>query len=254
MNMTQVGEVNLQILMATAMIMLLAAFADLLDGAVARAMKAESAFGGYFDSLADAITFGVAPSVIVLKSLSIPQGTEFSFLLTTAAMVYSVSGVLRLVRFNVISLQAKTDPELKEASNRNFTGLPIPAGAACAVSANLLLASDEFRSAFTLSDEARTWILFFVMCITGYFMVSRWKFPSLKSLRIRVASFKIIFLTVLSAVLIFYGILHHFPVVFFLIAWGYVVVAWILSIFRVIAGRRTKTLEDFEPDQDEEVE
>ena len=99
MNMISNGEANLQVLTATAGILLMAAFADLLDGAVARAMKAESEFGGLFDSLADAITFGVGPSVIILKSLSIEPGTEYSFLLTTAAMVYTVCGVLRLVRF-----------------------------------------------------------------------------------------------------------------------------------------------------------
>lgn len=87
MSMTGIGEATPQLLTATAGILLLAAFADLLDGAVARAMKAESEFGGLFDSLADAITFGVGPSVIVLKSLSIPPGTEHSFLITTAAII-----------------------------------------------------------------------------------------------------------------------------------------------------------------------
>src|ERR1700722_5210603 len=90
MNMTEVGAANYQVLAATTGILLLAALADLLDGAVARAMKAESEFGGLFDSLADAISFGVAPSIIVLKSLSISPGTELSFFLTTAAMVFSV--------------------------------------------------------------------------------------------------------------------------------------------------------------------
>ena len=93
MSMTEVGAADYQVLTATAGILLLAAFADLLDGAVARAMKAESDFGSLFDSLADAISFGVAPSVIVLKSLSVSPGTELSFFLTTAAMIFSVCGV-----------------------------------------------------------------------------------------------------------------------------------------------------------------
>ena len=70
--------------------MLLAGLADLLDGAIARAMKAESEFGGFFDSLADAITFGVGPSVIVLKTLSVPPAPDFSFYITIAAMVFTV--------------------------------------------------------------------------------------------------------------------------------------------------------------------
>ncbi len=251
MNMTPLGQADLQVLTATAGILLMAAFADLLDGAVARAIKAESEFGGLFDSLADAISFGVGPSVIILKSLSLPPGSEQSFFLTTAAMVYSVCGVLRLVRFNVMSNQAKGDQELLNANKTNFTGLPIPAAAAAAVSANLFFVSDELRSLWALSDATREWLLFGTMILLGYLMVCRWKFPSLKNLHIRVKSFQIVVLTVLSAALIFYGILLHFPVVFFIISWTYLVVALILSMIRLISGRKSKTLEDFEPEPDD---
>lgn len=253
MNMTPVGEANLHVLTITAAILLLAAFADVMDGAVARVLRAESSFGGLFDSLADAITFGVGPSVIVLKSLSIPPGTEFSFLMTTAAMVYSVSGVLRLARFNMMALQAKENPESNDAK-KNFTGLPIPAGAIAIVSLNLFLVSDEFKAMASISEEMRAWILFTAMVIIGYFMISRWKFPSLKSLHIKVASFKMVLLTVFAAVFLFYGILNHFPVTFLIVSWGYVVVAWLLSIARVIAGRRSKALEDFEPEPDDDLD
>lgn len=250
-SMVPLGGANYQVLMAAAGLLLLAAFADMLDGAIARAMKAESDFGGLFDSLADAITFGVAPSVIVLKTLSIEPGTELSFLLTTAAMVYSVCGVLRLVRFNILQDRDKENKELAAANKKNFTGLPIPAAATAIVSANLFLASDEFQSLFGFSPRTKVWILFFLLIIIGYFMISRWKFPSLKSLQIRVASFQLVFITVVSAVLIFYGLLNHFAVVFFIISWGYVLVAWILSIIRVASGKKLKTLEDFDPAPDE---
>jgi len=79
-------------------------------------------------------------------------------------------------------------------------------------------------------------------------MVSRWKFPSLKSLHIRVASFQTVALTVIIALLVFYGLLHHFAVVFFAISWLYILVAGALSLARLIAGRKSKTLEDFEPE------
>lgn len=246
MNMIPSKEVNMQILLPVVGILILAAFADLLDGAVARAMKAESDFGGFFDSLADSITFGVAPSVIVLKTLSIEPGTEFSFFLTTAALVYSVCGVLRLVRFNV--MQMKEDVVVPEAGSKNFTGLPIPAAAAAAVSANLFLLSNEFSFLPALNEQTRVWIMSLVLVLLGYFMISRWKFPGLKKLRIRVASFQLVFLTVLTAVFIFYGLLSHFSLVFLILSWGYVIIAWILSIIRLISGRKSKTLEDFEPD------
>lgn len=254
MNMTNIGEANLTVLTATAGILLLAAFADLLDGAVARAIKAESEFGGMFDSLADAITFGVGPSVIIMKSLSASPGTEHSFLITTAAMVFSVCGVLRLVRFNVMSHQAKSDLTLADANKKNFTGLPIPAAAVAAVSLNLFLISDEFRSILTISEDTRYWILFGALIVLGYFMVSRWKFPSIKTLHIRVKSFQVVFLTVLIAVLIFYGILHHFPAVFFTISWLYLIISWTLSLVRLISGKKLKTLEDFEPEPEDDEE
>lgn len=251
MNMTPVGGATYHLLAATTGILILAAFADLLDGAIARAMKTESEFGGLFDSLADAITFGVGPSVIILKSLSIESGTPLSFLLTTAAMIYSVCGVLRLVRFNIINQQAKGDQDLINANKKNFTGLPIPAAAAAAVSANLFLVSDELNQLVTINEETKAWVLFCQLIILGYFMISRWKFPSLKSLQIRVASFQLVFLTVVSAVVIFLGLLHHFAAVFFGISWTYLVLAWILSSIRLISGKKSKTLEDFEPEPDE---
>lgn len=251
MNMTGVGELTLEALTATVGILLLAAFADLIDGALARAIKAESAFGGIFDSLADAISFGVAPSVIILKSLSVHPGTKLSFVLTAAAMIYSVCGVLRLVRFNVKSLEAKGNEELEIANKKNFTGLPIPAAAAAAISMNLFLFSDQIQGLFGFSDTARIWILSFILMLLGYCMVSRWKFPSVKNLEIRVSSFTVVFLTVVVAVFMFYGMIYHFPLTFMILSWSYVVLAWTLSIIRLIAGKKSKTLEDFEPEPDD---
>jgi CDP-diacylglycerol--serine O-phosphatidyltransferase len=254
MTMTGIGEVTPHLLTSVAGILLLAAFADILDGAVARVMKAESDFGGLFDSLADAITFGVGPSVIVLKSLSLPSGTEHSFLITTAAIIFSVCGVLRLVRFNILANQAKSDDQLLYESKKNFTGLPIPAAATAAVSANLFLISNELRTFVTLSDTAHFWSLFAILIFLGYLMICRWKFPSLKRLNIRVASFQLVLFTVLTAVLVVYGLLNHFAVVFFTVTWFYILLALSLSLARLLTGKKSKTLEDFEPEPEEEME
>ncbi|MGA8163695.1 MAG: CDP-alcohol phosphatidyltransferase family protein [Waddliaceae bacterium] len=250
-SMTGLGEANPQVLTATAGIMLLAVFADLLDGAIARAIKVESDFGGFFDSLADAITFGVAPSVIVLKTFSMQPGTQLSFLLTTSVMVYSVCGVLRLVRFNVTSVLAKDNAHALAIHRKNFIGLPIPAAAAAAVSANLFLISEEFRQMINVDEETRAWMFICAMILLGYLMVCRWKFPSLKGLRLRITSFQLVFLTVLTAVIIFYGILHQFSVMFFCFSWLYIVVGIILSLVRLISGKRLKTLEDYECGEEE---
>lgn len=251
MNMTDKGEVTEQLLITVSALLLLAAFADLLDGAIARVMNAVSTFGSTFDVLADAISFGVAPSIIILKSLAIAPGTKFSFIIMSSAILYSLCGVLRLVRFNISSMAEKDDLELALANKKNFTGLPIPGGAACAISMNLFLFSQDVNAIVSISDLVRTSILAFTLVLLGYLMISRWKFPSFKSLEIRVASFKKVFLTVISAVFIFFGILHAFPIVFFILSWGYVILALILSIIRLIAGRKSKTLEDYEPELDD---
>lgn len=254
-NMTGIGEVTRDLLTTTAGILLLAAFADLLDGAVARAMKVESEFGGLFDCMADAVTFGVAPSVIVLKSLSIPPRTEMSYLITAAAMIYSVCGILRLVRFTIMSHKASEDQTLMEAHNKNFTGLPIPAAAAALISGNLFLVSEEFNSILSISHETRVWILFIQMILLGYLMISRWKFPSLKTLHVRVTSFQQVFFIVLFTVfVVFYGLLQHFSLVFLGIAWGYVIISLMLSIIRMITGNKSKALEDFEPEPENDLE
>lgn len=250
-NMTGIGEANSQVLTAVTGLLLLAAFADLLDGAIARAIKAESDFGGIFDCLADAISFGVAPSVIILKSLSILPGTKLSFFVTAAAIVFSICGVLRLVRFNVYALAAKSNIDLAKAHKKHFTGLPIPAAAAAAVSLNLFLFSDEFVLSIALSQTTQVLILSVALILLGYCMISRWKFPSIKTLEIQVASFQVVVLTVIAAVLIFYGILHHFALVFMILSWSYVFIAWTLAIIRKIAGRKSKTLEEFEPEPDD---
>ncbi|HSX04135.1 MAG TPA: CDP-alcohol phosphatidyltransferase family protein [Rhabdochlamydiaceae bacterium] len=252
MNMIEPGMGTYQVLQTSAILLLLAAFADWVDGAVARAMHAVSEFGFLFDSLADAVTFGVAPSVLLLKSLSLEQGTGLSFFAVCGAMLYSICGVLRLVRFNVKANQAKTDPKLEEAYKKHFTGLPIPAAALAAVAANLLLASPFADQYFEFSLSTKAIILTCLMIALGYFMISRFKFPSAKVLHFRVQSFYLVFFTVIIALFALYGVLYFFPVTLAVFSWSYVIIGWVIAIIRVIAGKKSKTLEDFEPEDQED--
>lgn len=250
-NMIEPGAGTYQMLYASVLLLLLAALADLLDGAIARAMRAESEFGFMFDSLSDAVSFGVAPSVLLLKTLSLEQGTGFSFFSVIGAMLFSLCGILRLVRFNVKVAEAKGNADLMADQKKHFTGLPIPAGALAAVSANFFLASPWADKFILMSEEVKAVILTCIMMILGFFMVSRWKFPSLKVLHIKVPSFHLMFLTVFVALFFLYGIFYFFPIILLVVTWGYVVLGWILSIIRLIAGKKSKTLEDFEPDQED---
>jgi CDP-diacylglycerol---serine O-phosphatidyltransferase len=214
---------------------------DLLDGAVARAIRAESEFGLVFDSLADAISFGVAPSILLLKALSLEPGTGLSFYAMLGCMLYSLCGVLRLVRFNVKKEEAKGNKEAMADQKKHFTGLPIPASALAAF----------VETHFPLTQEVKAITLSSIMIILGYFMVSRWKFPSSKALHFRVPSFQLVFLTVILAIFVIYGVLYFLPVMLSVVTWGYIIAAWILSLIRVIAGKKSKTLADFEPEQED---
>lgn len=252
MNMIEPQGATYQNVLACVAIIMFAAFLDLLDGAVARAMKAESEFGGIFDPMADAISFGIAPAVVILKTLSIEPKTPLAFLLTTSAMVYAISGVLRLVRFAVRHAQAQEDPEKKKEEKKNFTGLPIPAAAAIVLSTTLLLMSEEFQSFISFSDKTRALIASFVFFMIGYFMVSKWKFLSFKTLHIRVDSFQLMFLTVFLSTFILVGALHYFPIIFAIIAWSYFLIAFSLSLVRKFSGEKIQSLQDFEQDDEED--
>jgi CDP-diacylglycerol--serine O-phosphatidyltransferase len=248
LNMVEPGFSTYEVLYSSVVLLLLAALADLLDGAIARIMNAESEFGFVFDSLADAISFGVAPSILMLKNLSLEQGSGLAFFAVIGAMLFSLCGVLRLVRFNVKVSEAKGKAHLLADQKKHFTGLPIPAAALAAVSLNLLLESPFVMMHYPMSSEVKAIILTISMVVLGFFMISRWKFPSLKVLHFRLPSFHLVLLTVVFALFILYGIFYFFAIILTGIFWGYIILGWVLSIIRLIAGKKSKTLEDFEPD------
>lgn len=250
-NMIWPGSGTYELLLSSAVLLLIAALADVLDGAIARAMRGESEFGLMFDSLADTVSFGVAPSVLLLKSLALEQGSTLAFFAFIAAMLYSICGILRLVRYNVKASQIKGDEAAQAAYKKSFTGLPIPAGASCAISLNLFLNSPLLMSWFPISVFLKTVILSAGTLLIGFLMISKCKFFSLKALRLKVDSFYLVFLTVIAAIFVLYGIIHHFSLAFVVISWGYLVTGCVLTLIRLIAGKKSKALEDFDPDADE---
>lgn len=250
---TMTGPPSYEMLRQMAIILIVAGVADLLDGAVARAIKAESEFGVLFDSLSDAVTFGVAPSILFLKTLPSSLSTGFFSLFALAvAMLYTVCGVLRLVRFNVKDkVSAATDPALK----KTFIGLPIPAAAAAAIAPNLLFHSPLFQSWVILSEQSSLSITGILMIVVANLMVSKFRFPSLKTIHFRVPSFNLIFFTTISAILFIYGFLYYLAILLMAVSWTYVFLGLTLSIAKMIAGRKSRHLRDFEAvdDDDEDV-
>lgn len=239
-----------EMLLTSSFLLLIAALADVLDGAIARAMKKESEFGFMFDSLADAVSFGVAPSVLLLKGLSLNDYTGLTFFALACAMIYSICGILRLVRFNVKTHQIQGDIKAMESYKKSFSGLPIPAGAACSLSINLFLHSPNARLWFGFSNLTTTLIAGLCSLVAGVMMISNVKFPSLKTLKVRVSSFFLLFVTVIAALFVLYGIIHHFSLVFLVISWVYFFIGCLLTLIRIIAGKRVKTLKDFDPNDE----
>lgn len=235
-----------KLLHTSALLLLFTALADFIDGAVARLIKGESEFGILFDSLADAISFGVAPVILVLRSVPLLPKTPLSFLIVAGAMIYALCGILRLVRFTVHTNPYRNELIDEAVQKKNFIGLPIPAGAGVIVSLNLLLHSPLFLSVFPVNLTQTAIILACAMIITGLLMVSRLKFPSLKTFHIRVRSVSLILGAVIIALLLLYGILYFMPILFSLLAIGYVCMGLVLSLVRYITGKKVKVLEDYD--------
>jgi CDP-diacylglycerol--serine O-phosphatidyltransferase len=152
MNMVEPGAGTYQLLLSSALLIILAAIADVLDGAITPFMI-ESEFGFMFDSLSDAISFLGGTLCLLLKFLSLEQGTTLSFFAMCGAMFFSLCGVLRLVRFNVKTNEAKGNAALAAANKKHFTGLPIPAGAFAALSAIVFFGSLSKKNFYLLATR-----------------------------------------------------------------------------------------------------
>lgn len=140
-----------------ALLVFFAVFFDVMDGRVARSLGGSSAFGEELDSLADAISFGVAPAFLFYN---VYIGVESGIWGTLAASFFALCGVLRLARFNVSHIPAGP-----------FQGLPIPAG-------GLTLAS-VVVAGIPVTPLAAMW----AMCFVGALMVSSFPYCNAKKLK-----------------------------------------------------------------------
>jgi CDP-diacylglycerol--serine O-phosphatidyltransferase len=142
---------------------------DMLDGRAARWLGADSRFGAQLDSLADLVSFGVAPAVLTF-TWSLWQMGDAGWV---AALIFCVCSAIRLARFNI---QAARD-EGATQSHPYFTGLPTPA-AACVMMLPLLLNFDTAKELFRHPLFGMV-----LIGITSTLMVSHVPTPSLKFIR-----------------------------------------------------------------------
>jgi CDP-diacylglycerol--serine O-phosphatidyltransferase len=161
-----------------AMLVFAAAFFDFFDGRVARATNTTSAFGEQLDSLADVVSFGVAPGFLVYHwglSAYGRAGLVVSFL-------FAVCGALRLARFNV---------QIHVVDKRHFVGLPIPsaAGALC----GLIWAVPPTE----LTDTVRV-VFLAVTAALAFLMVSTFRYRSFKDVDLKARRGRLYFLLIFS--------------------------------------------------------
>jgi CDP-diacylglycerol---serine O-phosphatidyltransferase len=105
-----------------------AVLCDFLDGRIARLIKATSEFGVQLDSLADVLSFGIAPAVL-MYTWGFAMIPEFQKLSWGASFIFLICGALRLARFNVQASKPAPPEVNAKTAKRFFVGLPIPAAA-----------------------------------------------------------------------------------------------------------------------------
>src|SRR5712692_5125143 len=154
---------------------------DGLDGRIARLTKTASDFGLQLDSIADVITFGVAPAMLAFSwGFGAIEGIDGSAkhvhqLGSLASFAFVVCGALRLARFN---LQAKKPPET--SSKRYFVGLPIPAGAGM-----IAAVVHFFKTPTLLVGSALLWS--FLILLVAFLMISTVRYSSFKEFDVKKA-------------------------------------------------------------------
>jgi CDP-diacylglycerol--serine O-phosphatidyltransferase len=188
---------------------------DALDGRIARMTNTCSDFGKELDSLADAITFGVAPSLLAMiwgfRFLSDTMRPEWREHLhqggAFVCFLYLIAGVSRLARFNISHDAQPRNPGRPD--RKYFVGMPIPAAA------GLLAATVHLCYGYPIEAwwVAVLWLL--LVGLSGYLMVSTWRFWSGKEINLaRSQPYQII----LVLAVLFYAIYKYSEVVLFSIA------------------------------------
>ncbi len=164
-------------------------FFDGFDGRVARLTKTQSMFGQELDSLADAISFGVAPGILVYKWAL--QGLGFVGLF--GAFTFAACGALRLARFNVLAIK---NPH--GGASRFFVGMPIPF-AACGV-ISMVIAFQNARGG--VLPEAARWPVFGVVLFLAALMVSTVRYRTFKDVRLSKKSALVLMMILAGGVII----------------------------------------------------
>jgi len=169
---------------------LIAMMLDTLDGRVARLTNTQSAFGAEYDSLADLVSFGLAPALLVYQWTLYELG-RFGWL---AAFVYLACAALRLARFNT---------QVGTADKRYFQGLPSPA-AAGVIASMIWLKIWTFASFDSDVISMGYYLGAGITILCGLLMVSNVRYYSFKEFDSKKASFRFLLIVILSLIILVY--------------------------------------------------
>ncbi len=200
---------------AAAIAVFVAMVLDGLDGRVARMTNTQSDFGAEYDSLADMVSFGVAPSLIMYQWALIGMGK----LGWVAAFIYAAGAALRLARFNT---------QLAVVDKRFFHGLPSPSAAAI-VTGFVWVMSD-----YQVAGASVQWLAWVITVAAGLLMVSTVRYYSFKSMGF---AGKVPFVTLLVVILIFVALTLYPAEVLFTVFAGYTV-SGLLTTLLLLRRRR----------------
>ena len=174
-----------------ALLLVFALFFDMLDGRVARMTKTQSAFGLQIDSLADVVSFGVAPGILVYNWSLYQLGTAGIFL----SFVFAGAGAVRLARFNVLSMGESGKPT---KPGKYIVGLPVPGAAGILIS--LIVANRA--AAGSLADQKYVYAMAALTVFLAFLMVSTIRFRSFKDLKLNARSVALVFFAIGSSAVV----------------------------------------------------
>lgn len=206
---------------SAAVAIIMAAVFDGMDGKIARATKTTSKFGLEYDSLADLVSFGLAPGLMVYLWALKPFG-KIGWL---AAFLFAICGALRLARFNT---------QVGTTSSDYFTGLPIPAAAGM-VSITVL-----FYNRFNITANTYPVLILIMLYVLAFLMVSTFKYYSFKKPELfREINFNVL----VAAVLILILIAYEPAIVLFVLGFGYVLSGIYITVWKSIKHKTTEASE-----------
>jgi CDP-diacylglycerol--serine O-phosphatidyltransferase len=206
-----------------AVLLLFAMLFDTLDGRVARMTRTQSAFGLQLDSLADIISFGVAPAVLIYRWVLYRQPT----LGLLTAFLFVACAAIRLARFNVLS---STPGGAPVKPGKYIVGLPTPPASGVLIS----LVVSNHAVGGQLGQERYTTLMFVVTLALSFLMVSNIRFRSFKDLRLDVTTVAVVVFTIASSVVVWQRLKPQFVLVWLL---GFYVVIGLFETLRTLARR-----------------